>query len=71
MIFGLVELFVLLVVVLGAAFWVWMIVDSATKESDEGNTRLVWVIIIVFSGCIGAAFYFFARRPQRKTELGR
>lgn len=52
-------------------FWSWMMIDCATKESDEGNTKLVWIGIILVAQLIGALLYFFIRRPQRKAELGR
>jgi len=57
--------------VLGTAFWIWMIVDCAKKEKDEENTKLVWILVILFAHVIGAAIYYFVRRPQRRTELGR
>lgn len=69
---GLAELlFVVLVLgvgLLGTLFWVWMIVECATKEPSEGNDKLVWTIIIVFTHFIGALIYFFVRRPQRISE---
>ncbi|MDA0733936.1 MAG: PLD nuclease N-terminal domain-containing protein [Chloroflexi bacterium] len=61
----------ILILLLVGAFWVWMIVDCATKEPDNGNTKLVWILIIILTGTVGAAIYYLARRPQRKAELGR
>jgi branched-subunit amino acid ABC-type transport system permease component len=61
----------ILIVVSFGAFWVWMLADCATREPDSGNIKLVWLIIIIFTGIIGAAIYYFGRRPQRKAELGR
>jgi len=55
----------LLVALIGFLFWLWMLVDCATKESDEGNTKIVWILIIVFTHIIGAVVYYFVRRPQR------
>jgi prolipoprotein diacylglyceryltransferase len=55
----------LLVALLGFLFWLWMLVDCATNESDEGNTKIVWILIIVFTHIIGAAVYYFVRRSQR------
>lgn len=52
-------------------FWSWIIIDCTTKESEEGNTKLVWIGIILVAQLIGALLYFFIRRPQRKAELGR
>jgi hypothetical protein len=70
---GLAEVFVLLVAAFGlvaSIFWVWMIIDCATKEPAEGNDKLVWILIIVFTHWIGAAIYYFVRRPQRIAQFG-
>jgi len=67
-------LFIILIVVVVLAtigFWIWTIVDCATKEPDTGNTKIVWILIILFAGIIGSIIYFFARRPKRWAELGR
>jgi hypothetical protein len=53
------------------AFWIWMLVDCATKESEQGSTKIVWIIIIAVTGVVGAGVYWFMRRPQRIEELNR
>jgi membrane-associated phospholipid phosphatase len=72
---GLPEILLLLIVfgigIVGTAFWIWMMIDCATKEPSEGNDRLVWIIIVVFTHFIGAAIYFLVRRPQRIAQLGK
>jgi hypothetical protein len=55
----------------GFLLWLWMLVDCATKESNEGNTKIVWTIIIVFTNIVGAFVYLLVRRPQRYEELHR
>jgi prolipoprotein diacylglyceryltransferase len=60
----------LCLILLGCAFWIWMIVDCATKEPNDGNDKLVWIVIIVFTQIIGALIYYFVRRPQRIAQLG-
>ena len=50
---------------LGAAFWVWMLVDCALNEPVMGNDRLIWVLIILFAQVVGATLYLLVRRPQR------
>jgi ABC-type multidrug transport system fused ATPase/permease subunit len=52
-------------------FWLWMLVDCATKESNEGNTKVVWILIILFANFVGAVVYLLVRRPQRYAELHR
>lgn len=56
---------------LGTFLWAAILVDCVTREPNQGNDKLVWVIIIVFTSLIGAALYFFIRRPQRLIEVGR
>jgi len=50
------------------AFWIWMIVDCARREFDDGNTKLVWMLVIILTWFImplvGTIIYYFAGRPQ-------
>jgi Phospholipase_D-nuclease N-terminal len=49
------------------ALWLWMLVDCAQAPEPPGdsNHRLVWILILVFTGWIGALLYFFlVRRPR-------
>lgn len=41
------------------------------KEPEKGNTRLIWVLIILIANVLGAFLYYFIRRPERITETGR
>lgn len=52
-------------------FWVWMLVDCAMNESSEGNDKIIWILIIIFTHWIGALIYILARRPKRIAELGK
>ena len=52
------------------AFWIWMLIDCATKEPSQGNDKIVRILVIVFLQWIGALIYFLVRRPQRKQEFG-
>ena len=69
--FGLPELLILLVFGLGGLLWVWMLIEAATLEAAGSQDRLIWVLIIIFTHFLGAAVYFFVRRPARKAALGR
>ncbi len=72
---SIVALFMFLVILVlgvgGTALWIWMIVDCATREKPDGNDKLIWVLIIVFTHWIGALIYLLVRRPQRIRELGK
>ncbi|WMW25977.1 PLDc N-terminal domain-containing protein [Methanolobus sediminis] len=74
--FGMAVSFFLLIFVfgfgiIGTLFWLWMLIDCATKEPSEGNDKLIWIIIIVFTHVLGAFVYFFIRRPKRIKEYGK
>ena len=66
---GIPELLILLIVFGGLVLWTWMIIDCATKE-PSGSEKIVWVLIILLGGCIGAAVYFFFRRLPRNSRSG-
>ena len=54
----------------GTAFWIWMVIDCAMKEPSDGNDKLVWILIIIFTHWIGALIYFLVRRPKRIEQYG-
>ncbi|MBT7959250.1 MAG: PLDc_N domain-containing protein [Akkermansiaceae bacterium] len=69
------ELVVVLVIAIFSllliSFWIWMLIDCITKESDQGNDKVTWVIVIALLGWIGALIYLLARRPTRVRQFGR
>ena len=60
----------LVVGLLGTIFWNWMLIDCATKERNQDNEKIVWILIILFTHFIGALIYFFVRRPRRFAAGG-
>lgn len=52
-------------------FWIFTLVDCAMHEPSEGNTKLVWILIIIFGLGVGPLIYFLVRRPERIASLGR
>lgn len=44
--------------------WLWMLIDCLKRPDDKfaigGNyAKLIWVLVIVFTGLIGALLYYF------------
>lgn len=67
------SLFFLLFVVLGMGgtiLWVWMLIDCATREPSDGNDKIIWMLVILFTHLLGALIYYFVRRPQRILLYG-
>lgn len=55
----------------GLAVWIWMLIDCLANEPNEGNEKIIWILVILFANWIGALIYYFVRRPQRIREIGR
>jgi ATP-dependent Zn protease len=68
--FLLFPLIILTISIASTILWIWALVDCAINETDEGNNKLVWVLIIVFANAIGALLYLLIRRPERIRQLG-
>ena len=56
---------VIVIGILGTLFWIWMLIDCATKEPSQGNDKVIWILVIIFTHFIGALIYYFIRRPER------
>ncbi len=42
-------------------FWIWMLVDAI---KNKGENQMVWIIVLLFTGVVGAAVYFFMGRGK-------
>jgi hypothetical protein len=51
-------------------FWIWMIVDCAMHEPSEGNDKIVWILVLIFTQVLGALIYLVVRRPERIRRYG-
>ncbi len=41
-------------------FWLWMFIDCLQRDfgSVDPNTKLLWILVILFAGALGALIYF-------------
>jgi len=61
----------LLILLLCPVLLISALISCVRHESSTGNTKVIWVIIILFFHFFGPLAYFLIRRPQRIRELGR
>lgn len=55
----------------GQIFWVWALVDAIGVSDDSlyrTGSKLLWVLVIVFTGAIGAIIYLAIGRPERGAQ---
>jgi hypothetical protein len=62
-------LFVFGIGILGTIFWIWMLVDCIQNRGLQESTKIIWILVIVFTHFIGALIYFFAGRPARNQAF--
>ncbi|HLP26090.1 MAG TPA: PLD nuclease N-terminal domain-containing protein [Acidobacteriota bacterium] len=65
--FGFFELLIIVAALAALAFWVWMILDCITQETDPTN-KIAWLLVILIVGVIGAPLYFFVRKIPRGSH---
>ena len=49
--------------------WVFMIIDAAQRKFPEQNQQVVWILVIVLAGFIGAIIYYFVVKRKEKSLL--
>ena len=47
-------------------FWIAMLIDSVQRKFKKSDERIVWVIVIVLTGVIGALIYYFVVKRKAK-----
>lgn len=62
------EAIVILLILSITGLWVWMLIDCIQHESERD--KVMWILIIVLAGILGALIYLFARRVPRRRTLG-
>jgi hypothetical protein len=53
-----------LLVLLHLVLWVVALVDVTRRRFGDSNTKLVWVLVILLAGAIGAVIYLIVGRKQ-------
>lgn len=63
LLYGLVSLAVL-------GLWIYALVDCLKVQDDsqyKTGTKVVWILVIVLGGCIGALVYLLVGRPAQRV----
>jgi hypothetical protein len=55
------------VIIVFFIFWLLMIIDCAKRSFKNDTDKVIWILVIVLVGFIGAIIYYFVvRRPAKK-----
>ncbi|HJN16508.1 MAG TPA: PLD nuclease N-terminal domain-containing protein [Armatimonadota bacterium] len=50
--------------IIGFFIWIGALIDCVKREFDGENEKLIWVLIIVLAGWIGALVYLFIGKEK-------
>ncbi|NNJ24933.1 PLD nuclease N-terminal domain-containing protein [Alienimonas chondri] len=62
---GLCFLLIIAFAILSLVAFVWAIVDIAKREDLDGTMKLVWILVVLFTGVLGAVIYYFVGRSPK------
>lgn len=65
LLFGLI---MLALTILIFVFWISMLIDSIKRKYKEDSDKIVWVLVIIFTGIIGALIYYFIVKTKDKKK---
>lgn len=57
---------IMIINILGIALWIWMLIDCVKRDFKKENDKILWILVIVLAGWIGALIYYFM--IKRKEE---
>jgi len=60
--------------ILATVFWIFMIIDCAKREFPKSDDKIMWILLIVLVGAIGAIIYYFVvkskdKKPESNEKL--
>ena len=57
--FFIIWIVVIILGILGLIFWIFMIIDVVKRQFKNDNDRIIWILVVVLTGWIGAIVYYF------------
>lgn len=63
-----VGLIVLALAIAVFVFWILMLIDCVKRQFKGDSEKIVWVLVIIFTGIIGALIYYFIVKAKDKKR---
>ncbi|MDA8417143.1 MAG: PLDc N-terminal domain-containing protein [Betaproteobacteria bacterium] len=51
-------------------FWVWQLVDCLKSDFKKQNDKMIWLIVLLLAGPLGALIYTFVGKRQKVDGSG-
>ena len=56
------------ILVLTFIFWIFMIIDCAKRTFKDDTEKILWILVIVLVGILGAIIYYFVVKAKDKKK---
>ncbi len=68
--FSMLILVIILLCSLSFVFWIWMLIDCLNNNNNlhGEHDKLVWIILMVFTGALGSILYFFLVKVNKNSK---
>ena len=67
-IFGSFWLICVAFIIASMVFWIMMLIDAVQRKFSKENDKILWVLVIVLAGIIGALLYYFMVKRKGKQK---
>lgn len=57
----------MIVGILALIFWIFMIVDVAKRKFKNESDKVLWILVVILAGLIGAIVYYFVVKKPNKN----
>jgi len=66
LLFLIMPIFVFAIIILSLIFWIFMIVDVVQRKFKNENDQVLWILVVILAGIIGAIIYYFMIKSPNK-----
>ncbi len=54
------------IIIASIVLWIWMIIDCAQRKFKKSDDKVIWILVLIFLGIIGAIIYYFVVKRNNK-----
>lgn len=65
---GLMMVVVAILAIVSLVVWIWALVNAIQNPALDGTMRIVWILVIVLTGIVGAIIYLLIGRGGATTH---
>jgi hypothetical protein len=59
-------LLILIISIVFIIFWIFMLINAIKRDFKNSNEKIIWILVIILTGIIGAIIYYFVvKRPDK------